>query len=61
MSSKSFKDDLKDEMESDDLTESGSEFQTEQVFGYKYEFERAWGRGSGGSTGRCLESLCGYL
>ena len=31
---------LKDEMESDDLTESGSEFQTEQVFGtteYKYE------------------------
>ena len=29
----SFKDDLKDEMESDDLTEIGSEFQTEQVFG----------------------------
>ena len=33
MSSKSFKDDLKDEMESDYLIERGSEFQTEQVFG----------------------------
>ncbi len=37
MSSKYFKDDLKDEIESDDVTERGSEFPTEQVFGTKYD------------------------